>query len=577
MTEPTAAVQQAAAHPPTAGKRLWIRSWWLWVLAAVAAAYASSPGFGFLGDARFLLESNRLLQEGGLGDQLTHDYFWSSSGNTIPYWRPITKGSWWLERRLLGSSAAVFHLVQVGWHLLATAAAMGLARSLGAGRAAAAAAGLMFGLGPAAAEPVCLLMARSDVVACACSAIALWGWHRHLARGSRRWLVLHLVAAVAALGSKETSVVLAPTLMIWAGVRVAWGRMTWRSAALAVLPILVLSALMLGLRAAVLGDRPGAAVAADPTRIFVGAARYVLAVAPLRLATGLRNVSYDEATSVASVVVALVAWAAVVGVGALFVRRKDAAGLALLCWAAGTLAPVLLVEQMNVPNVIGKFPMADRWALPASLAVAVLFAARLAPALPPRIRTIGGAAVLVWGALALLSAPGSHGVYASEISLLDKEDADFDGIPAAYRTLEDRCRHTDRQVVRLVHKGRWSEVVAAGTRTVDCPADLLRDFNMLSALTRLERWPQALALSDDLLARSGADTRHMPMLQHLRGRTLLALDRPQEAVGALQEAVRLGLRSCGVAADLVGALSRAGKAKQAASLRAQTPHCRHRE
>ena len=68
-----------------------------WVLPCLAAliAYRCVAGFQFAADARMLILDNRLLQDAtGAWAQVVHDYFWSSSGSMIPYWRPLTKLSW---------------------------------------------------------------------------------------------------------------------------------------------------------------------------------------------------------------------------------------------------------------------------------------------------------------------------------------------------------------------------------------------------------------------------------------------------------------------------------------------------
>ena len=204
---------------------------WLIPVAATVAAYATNVTFGFLGDAQFLLQHNRFMHDLGTAwGQVTHNYFWSSSGNTIPYWRAWTKLSWLLETHLLGGSAAAYHVVQIGWHLATCVLAMALARQLSAGRWAMLCCGLLVGLSPAAIEPVSLLMARSDVVAAAACCGAVWSWLKWLDAGSvqapqtmttqARWPVVHTAFVVLALGSKETSVILAPALAA-CGLRVS--------------------------------------------------------------------------------------------------------------------------------------------------------------------------------------------------------------------------------------------------------------------------------------------------------------------------------------------------------------------
>ena len=115
----------------------WAARWagwgWLVPIAAILAVFRHSPRFGLLSDAAFLIEENLWLRgPGALWANLTHDYFWSSSGNTLPYWRPLTKAAWVVEHVLFGGWAGGFHLVQVGLHAVATLGVFFLARELGA-------------------------------------------------------------------------------------------------------------------------------------------------------------------------------------------------------------------------------------------------------------------------------------------------------------------------------------------------------------------------------------------------------------------------------------------------------------
>ncbi|MCO4764493.1 MAG: hypothetical protein KC502_23490, partial [Myxococcales bacterium] len=154
-------------EPAPASPRSALISFGLFVLPALAVLFAfrSSPSFGFVGDAKFLIEHNATLNTwASWWGQLTHDYFWGSSENTIPYWRPFTKLSWLVEAQIWGHErAAPFHLTGVLWHAAGAVAIGWLGRCMGVGPVLAAAAGVAYGLHPAPMEPVSLLMARSDV------------------------------------------------------------------------------------------------------------------------------------------------------------------------------------------------------------------------------------------------------------------------------------------------------------------------------------------------------------------------------------------------------------------------------
>ncbi len=539
----------------------------------VAIAYRDHLDFGFIGDARFLLEHNVFLHDlGSWWGQLTHDYFWSSSGNTIPYWRPWTKLSWLCEWQLLGGSAAAFHLVHVVWHLVAVAGAWVLTRAVGGGPFAAACAALMFGLGPAAIEPASLLMARSDVVAAAACVWAVWAWLRWLQTDHSGYGAAHIALLVLALGSKETCVVLAPALGAWSFLLVKWQELPRRRAMLSVLPAVVLVVVMLALRHGVVGGREGAHIELDPWRVFVGGGRYLSGLLPLRLETGIRNVGYDEAASLASVAAAGFAWACALAVVAAALRFRDAHVLGLLTLLAGTLAPVLLVEQMNVPNVEGKFPMADRWVLQASMLSSVILASRWHAVVATKARSPGVAAVALWALMAVALSSTTHGMYATEIALLDKEDIDFELVPEAFRSQEDRCRFRDRVIVRAVKRNEWAAVLQA-TADDRCPFEMTRSFNRLSALSATGQWRQADVLASTMLGIDSADTRHVAMLRHLRGRARLRLGKMGAALVDLRIALKMGLTSCGLYHEVGVALQATGSKDQAQKYLAEAQRC----
>lgn len=544
---------------------------WRWTVAALvatAAAYATNWNFGFLGDARFLLEHNAYMRDPGtLWGQLTHDYFWSSSGNTIPYWRPATKALWLLETWLFGGTASAYHAVSVCWHLGGVAASMALARALGCRNAAVFAAGLLYGLAPVAVEPVSLLMARSDVVAATSSCVAVWAWRvwsepqdpAHARRTRTGWATLHIAATVVALASKETSVILAPLLLLWAGLRTRFTPRAvglWRTA----LPTVALAGLMLALRTLVLADVPGPKMETDAVRVFAGGGRYLLAIAPLQLASGLRNTGYEEATQHMPMVVGSgIAWTVAIAATIVAWRKRDADALGLLLWIAGSLAPVLLVEQLNVPNVEGKFALADRWALQAALASSVLFAYAWPKFAPQKLARPAFAAVTLWALLALVASGVSHGYYATELTLLDREDADFETVPGAFVSDEDRCRALDRSIVRDLAHQRYQKVLA-DTASTDCPAEILRQFNRLAALAKLKRWSEAEQLADQILAVPSADTRHRAMALHILGQSHLHQGRPRVALRAFHRAQSAGLMNCSLVVDIAHATEVAGLA-----------------
>ena len=317
--------------------------------------------FDFVADARFLILDNDYIRGiDKLVPNLTHDYFWSSSGNQIPYWRPVTKGSWVLEHLLFGAWAGGFLLVQLCWHVLGVLGIQVLARGMGFGRGDGAHRGARASLHPVAIEPVTLLMARSDVVAATpvVGAVIAWlAWRRTKRVG---WAALHVLGTALAVGSKEQAAFL-PAL----NVRVlaesdAW-RERWRAFLPVVPSVLVVAAYWLA-RQAVLSrsGMPTGSLTIDPVRILDGVALYLVNTWPFALTSSVRDVSVAEAQGGAVLLRALIVLVVAAVIAVRSFRRRDVDALTLLAWALFALAPVLLTRDIFVPTEHAKYSFADR-------------------------------------------------------------------------------------------------------------------------------------------------------------------------------------------------------------------------
>ena len=93
---------------------------WLTILCFVVppllavVAYRHASHVEFVGDTRFLIAENAFIRSLSYwSETLVHDYFWSSSGQIIPYWRPFTKLSWLLEWRWFQGWAGGCHRRQL--------------------------------------------------------------------------------------------------------------------------------------------------------------------------------------------------------------------------------------------------------------------------------------------------------------------------------------------------------------------------------------------------------------------------------------------------------------------------------
>jgi hypothetical protein len=551
---------------------------WLLPLLLTVLAYRASLGFGLVGDAVFLIRDNAFMREwGDLWGLVTHGYFWSSSGEIIGYWRPLTKASWLVETLLGGGSPAVHHLVQIAWLLVGITGVQALGRDLGLPRVHAAAAAALVGLHPATIEAACLVMARSDVVVMAAMVWAILLWRIAWRTGRTRWGALHLLALGVALGSKEVGVVIPAVLgLVWAVER-GW-RTGWRRSLVALGPPVALTLVYLVLRGAVLGDGSGARLALDPLRWFATGGAYLAGLAPFRLETGVRNLPVAEAMSAPAILRHATAWAVFVAIAA-WVAHRGRRQLPLVGWMALVMAPVLLVEAINVPNVDGKFPMADRWLFHAVAPAALLFAGLAAELRGPWASRLVGAAFCLWVVASLAVSGDTHHWYRDSRSLLERDAAAYAATPEAFRTPQDRCV----QFERLLLVDIWD----AGDRAIEdldgrlrvyreelgcVPGDDLR-FNLASHHVRRGEYLRARPLLRALLE-GGRLGREEATARLLAGVVEVHAGDPGQGLVLLAAARGLGLEDCRIDLEEAQALQRLRRAGPAARAFEAAYRCR---
>ena len=566
---------------------LWRGAWWVITPLLTAVAYRGVVGFDFIGDALFLIPDNTFMRDpGGAWNQVIHNYFWSSSGNIIPYWRPWTKLSWFWEYQLLGPSpsAAGFMIVQVTWHVLAALGVQRLARLLGASRFAALAGGAIFALHPVATAPVCMLMARSDVVA-ACGLV--WcaaAWITWCRGGRWPYLLLLFVALLFALASKEAAVI-APLVM--AGWLLCDGesRSRWRRAVPPLVGALAVAGAYLFLRRQVLAaDAAGlesVAVALEPMRLWAGLAKYLQNLFPLWITSGVRDVTPGEAASANFIVAGLLTLGAVLAVAGwgLLGRRWEI--IWILAWAGLAIGPVLVTADIHVPAAQGKFPMADRW-LYHALAPASLIWALLLNAITRRggapwswLRPAAALVMAAWCLGILLNSSAATAEFGSVDGMLDNEDrAYYLATPERFRTDEDRCRFLDRKIVRALrrvdHQGVEAEVARA---VAQCGQSPERRHWLLSALVAAGRYEEASPVAAALIKQPPADRRGHGEVARLAGVTLRRTGKPAQAEALLRAAIKMGQRGCKLLVELAEAQRAQGKATLAARQLGQAFSC----
>jgi tetratricopeptide (TPR) repeat protein len=389
---------RAAAAPSGAAGHAWLAP----ALVALVALFTYAPSLdnGFVWDDMVIVE-RQLVAFGSVADVL-------APPRDIPqfspdYYRPVTIATYLVDRAVGGERPFAFHLSVVLAHAAAAALLWLLAVQLldgapGAG-AGALAAGLLFAVHPVHSESVAWAAGRSDVLATAFLLAALvlhgapvWSWGRGALTG---------IAALAALGAKETGVALYPLVLLRdllvrpvARPLAVWIRGYAGLVAAGVVYVL--------LRRHALGEFVGTAPAMAPAHR-----------SPLEVAAALGTYAgkllwpwplnaYIDQIVVTPWVVAAALLLAGAGVAAAWQWRARGRGLPLfaLLWIVLTLVPSLAI-LWKIPDA----PLAERYLyLPSAgfcLLVGDLVArnwARLPSRRARRAALVAGAAVLLVGA-----------------------------------------------------------------------------------------------------------------------------------------------------------------------------------
>jgi hypothetical protein len=579
----------------------------LWVLVAVVVvtvAYRGLPMQQLSGETRFAVSQDlRGVDSGSVWTSLAQAWGPPVEGSSGASWQPATRTFFLLEQWTLRGQSAGLLWMQLLWLLLAVVGVQALARTLGAGRGGAIAAGLLFGLHPAVVEPASQLLARSELVAAVGVVWSLTAWLRaRQARsrpgfqGFRRWRLVHLGALAVALGSAGTAAWTLPVLVVWSWLdRDRQGSVRWtpwqvrvRLVLASVAPAAVLVVAWAALRFTVLGADGWPAVAVDPLRWAVGLGNSVLRVASLGFDTGWRDLTRSEAVERSVWLPALLA--CIGGLAALAVawrhrfagargmtrscvlghrpslppspgappdsvvdpQRTETAGaaLALGTWVLASLLPIALLADLDGAAAEGRIPLSDSRLLQAVAALVVLVPL-LVRHVPARIRLIPLAFLVVWVAFSLDHSSDARAPYRSEPALLQLAEARYLTTPEAVRTPADRCRHATRRLALARGPGALEAVLAENEKLpVDCRIDAEHRFHVFAALAARNRTLQARAMLPDLLARPPAPRWLQATLLHLGGALLLETGEPADAVRLLRNADALGQRDCSLALHL---------------------------
>ena len=444
--------------------------------------------------------------------------------------------------------------------------------------------GFWYGLHPALIEPVAMVMARSDV-ACAAGVIwALLGWVRWRRGAGWPWAGVHLTALIVALGSKESAVVLAPALTVAAFLRdradregppggredvpeVRGGLLddtTWRRRLIWVAPAWVVTGLYLVGRRTLLGSAGALTVDLDPVRLLMAGGRYLYGLPPFRFQSALQPIARDPGLDWIVPVTALLGWLLFAVALAFFWRRRQGQAISLALLIPLSLAPVLLVSQLNVPVAASRYALADRWALPAIAAGAVLLAL-IGNSLARRPVSLVAGWPPPSGWLVTLALSGrTHAAYRDTETLAASQDARYQATPERLRALEDRCDYLERRLHQALRERDPARALAqAGAPPPGCPHPARFTLLRLVALTHLRRFSEASAEAARLEGEQLEPRYHGQAAYHagLAHAETGDLDRAETE---LRQASRLGHRSCNLPTQLGRLLARRNQLRPAA-------------
>jgi tetratricopeptide (TPR) repeat protein len=156
-------------------------------LAAVALAYSSVLGGGFVWDDHHLIEDRAAVRELGAPWTYFAGSFWDQPEQRSAgvFYRPLVTLSYALDHRLWRGHPFGFHLTNLLLHLVCVALVWALALRSGAPPLAAGLAAALFGTLPRLTESVAWISGRTDLMACLFVLAALLT-HRSAPEASRR-------------------------------------------------------------------------------------------------------------------------------------------------------------------------------------------------------------------------------------------------------------------------------------------------------------------------------------------------------------------------------------------------------
>jgi tetratricopeptide (TPR) repeat protein len=233
-------------------KRLRFTTTWavLLLVGLTFAAYLNCLANAFVWDDELLVVQNPYIRNVRyLGAVFTTDLFHNDADWDATHYRPLQTVSYLADYRFWGLDPVGYHLTNVLLHLGCALLVFALVGRWFGDRWLAFGVAAIFAVHPINTNAVTFIAGRADPLALLGLLAALWCVDRYLSRGAWGWFVAAVLAATAALFSRESAMLL-PALVLWYGLAV---RRNWREAVRLALVLAVLVAGFFWLRHEMLG------------------------------------------------------------------------------------------------------------------------------------------------------------------------------------------------------------------------------------------------------------------------------------------------------------------------------------
>ncbi|HSW45826.1 MAG TPA: glycosyltransferase family 39 protein, partial [Phycisphaerae bacterium] len=181
----------------------------LLLIAAVFAAHFPAIHAGYIWDDDAFLYQNPIIMA---PDGLYRFWFTTEASD---YW-PLTHTMFWLEWRIWGDNPMPYHVGNIILHAVAVLLLWRVFARLGLDEIGAYLAAMIFAVHPVTVESVAWISERKNVLSLSLYLLSILAYFRFEDRGSRRWYVLALLAAAAALLAKVSVMTLPVVLLLCA-------------------------------------------------------------------------------------------------------------------------------------------------------------------------------------------------------------------------------------------------------------------------------------------------------------------------------------------------------------------------